>query len=396
MRLLTAEETVRVGALTSLDIPVALIELTPTGHSKSIMDATESVRRFLDETGLHSFVAQSQGQDFKKLVPVSFLQPDGAVMSSTVSLYRPQTKDGDPRIWIYGLRPASTGGDVIAIWVVGSQFWAANVTQTAIDRLAASAGPLGDLLAPAFAEKTFVVDELTSLLLDVGEQGFIPAPGPGDTMVGRVLETALGIAANSNKAPDFKGIEIKAFRLKPGQLTHGMKRRNLFAKTPDWALSPLKSSREIVDAFGYDVEGIWKLNCEVRATKFNTQGLRFEVDYGAELLREISSRPDIPEVAVWTLERLQSDLAAKHAETFWVGAEVVKTDGREHFRYVTVEHTQQPLVEQFGPLVSAGHISMDHLIKRKGPGAHERGPLFKIDNKAAELLFPAPRHFRIA
>lgn len=33
-----------------------------------------------------------------------------------------------------------------------------------------------------------------------------------DTAIGRTLETLLGININSSKQPDYKGIELKAFR----------------------------------------------------------------------------------------------------------------------------------------------------------------------------------------
>jgi len=174
-----------------------------------------------------------------------------------------------------------------------------------------------------------------------------------------------------------------------------MKRRNLFARTPDWKQSALHSSREILDAFGYEVDGVSRLYCEVRATKFNTQGLRLSYDEPDESVREISSRPAFPDVAKWPLASLQKALGDKHAETFWVGAESLKEGNQEYFRYTIVEHTQQPLVEQFGPLVEAGAISLDHLIKAKGVGANEKGPLFKIDNSAADLLFPSSRTFRL-
>lgn len=394
MRLLNQTEIDRAASLSSLDIPVAFLEITPTGVTKSIMDATESVRRFLTANELHVFQTQLQGPEGKQLVPTTFLLPDGSIRKTKTSVYRPKTKTGDPRIWIYGLRENARGGDIIALAIIDGGLWALNLSTAPIDKLAYMPGPLSDALATAFATKTFIVDELSDMLFDVAQRGFIPAPAPGDTMVGRVLETALGIQANSRKAPDYRGIELKAFRLSKGAAA--MKRRNLFAKTPEWSLSALKSSRQIVDSFGYlDANGVQRLYCEVRSTKFNSQGLRFVVDEGLDQLRETSNRPDIPEVALWELERLRSELAAKHAETFWIGAESRRIDGKEWFRYEVVEHTQQPLVEQFGPLVAAGHISMDHLIKRKGNGASEKGPIFKIDNAAASLLFPSPRHFRL-
>ncbi len=358
MRLLTPAEINRASTFSSLNLPTAYLELTQTGLGKSIMDATESVRHFFSKTEIHEYGSQAQGTDNKVLLNARFVQPDGQIVSTTVSLYRPETKGGDPRIWVYGLKAHAVAGDILILTSIGGVLWAANLSSTELDNLAQVSNELSDTLAVAFATKTLVVDDLTAALLDICAEGFLPAPGFGDTMVGRVLESALGITANSSKAPDFFGIELKAYRVNPKTSGHAMKRRNLFAKTPDWSQSALKSSREILNTFGYEVDGEQRLYCEVRSTKFNTQGLRLVNDSDREVIAEISDRTAAPEVAVWPIENLRKALAFKHAETFWVGAESKKVDGKEHFRYVFVEHTQRPLVEQFAPLVDSGARSL--------------------------------------
>lgn len=395
MRLLTAEEIASASVLTSIGLPTAYLELTQTGLGKSIMDATESVRRFLDQTGIHAYGNQAQGTENKVLLSARVVHATGKIETTSVSLYRPETKNGDPRIWIYGLKSYAKAGDVVILTKIAGELWVSNLSRSDLTRIAMEANEFADALAPAFASKTLVVDDLTAALLDIAARGFIPADGHGDTMVGRVLETELGIKANSSKSPDFHGIELKAYRVKPKTSGHAMKRRNLFAKTPDWKTSPLKSSRQILDTFGYGAEGERRLYCEVRSTRFNTQGLRLKVDEENGNVLEVSDNAAFPTVALWPVGGLQDALAKKHGETFWVGAESKKIDGQEHFRYFAVEHTQGPLVEQFAPLVAAGIISLDHLIKQKGASAVEKGPLFKIDNTSAGLLFPNPRHFRL-
>jgi hypothetical protein len=395
MRILTAEELASATAFLSLDLPTAYLELTRTGLDKAILDATESVRRFLSDNAIHHFANQAQGTNNKVTVVGKFVRPNGDVTETTVTFYRPDAKNGDPRLWVYGLKSLANAGDILLLSYTPGDLWISNISTTRLDVIAQSPNEFSDAIAPAYANKSLVVDDLTMALLDICAMGYLPAPGAGDTMVGRVLETALGIEANSNRAPDFFGIELKAYRLKPDSSEHAMKRRNLFAKTPDWKQSVLKSSRQILDEFGYDASGVRRLYCEVRSTKFNTQGLRLRHDPTHQFVHEISTRDDIPVVASWPLSSLENALSEKHAETFWIGADSLKIDGVEHFRYLMVEHTQQPLVEQFGALVELGVVSMDHLIKEKGAGANEKGPLFKIDNSAAALLFPAPRSFRL-
>ena len=81
----------------------------------------------------------------------------------------------------------------------------------------------------------------------------------GDTAVGRSIETGLGISINSSRNPDFKGIEIKSGR--SAIVASRENRATLFACVPDWDLSALKSSRQIMEKFGYERGNDFKLYC---------------------------------------------------------------------------------------------------------------------------------------
>ena len=198
---------------------------------------------------------------------------------------------------------------------------------------------------------------------------------------------------NSREDPDYKGIELKAYRKRQGSR---QVRKNLFAQVPDWSISKLKSSAEILNAFGYDRDGVFKLYCQVEATKRNSQGLMLRLDEASEYLWENSDRLEYGDFVVWPMERLRSKLLAKHAETFWVGAKQVIKGGSEYFQFTEVLHTRQPIASQFDILVGQGVISVDHLIKRTANGtAREKGPLFKIKANSLGLLFPPPRHYNL-
>ena len=56
---------------------------------------------------------------------------------------------------------------------------------------------------------SIVSEELLEKCRQINKKGFIKTMRVGDTGVGYTLETLLGIKANSNKSPDYKGIEIK-------------------------------------------------------------------------------------------------------------------------------------------------------------------------------------------
>jgi len=204
-----------------------------------------------------------------------------------------------------------------------------------------------------------------------------------DTAIGRTLETLLGIDINSSKKPDYKGIELKSYRDNRGN------RKNLFSQVPDWNLSNFKSSAEILNAFGYNRGDDFKLYCTVSGLVRNSQGLKLRMDSKINQLLENSDKPNIGDFVVWQLETLHNRLLEKHNETFWIAADSIYIDGKEHFQYKTAEHTKKPIVTQFDILLDQGIITLDHLIKRKSSGGVvEKGPIFKIKPNALDLLFP--------
>jgi hypothetical protein len=396
MRRLSPAEEARLALLTASQAEVALLEITATGLEKSIMDATEPVRRMLAAAGIHDFAAQAQGSDAKVMVE-AMIHEQANVRPTRASLYRPVTKQGDPRIWFYGLKACARPGDILAVIAHQGSLHLANLT--ALDEQAFRTGTghsLSHLLSVIAAGANAIPMELLGKLREIAACGPVPSviDGRADTAVGRTLETALGIQINSSKAPDYKGIELKAFRRTSASR---QVRKTLFAQVPDWGLSKLKGSGEILDAFGYDRDGDRKLYCQVDTTKRNSQGLQLRLDTGDGTLWENSDQPAYGDFVAWPLAKLHQRLMEKHAETFWVAARQSMQGGREHFQFTDVLHTRSPLVSQFDILVEQGIISMDHLIKRKPGGpAREKGPLFKIESASLGLLFPPPARYSLA
>jgi hypothetical protein len=221
-------------------------------------------------------------------------------------------------------------------------------------------------------------------LREISSRGFLRTLRPGDTGGGHLLETELGIKANSSKSPDYKGVEIKSTR---GTATRS---QTLFAKVPDWDISQLKSSRQMLQEFGYDRGEDFKLYCTVSSKGANSQGLRLQVDEKGGFLHETSNHPAVARPLTWRLNGLRDALAEKHADTFWVKAES-RTDAiGESIHFQSVMQTTKPILQQLAPMLTAGTITVDHLIFRKGQKVGERGPLFKLNKKHFADLFPPP------
>ena len=219
--------------------------------------------------------------------------------------------------------------------------------------------------------------------------GPIPSVGSGDRSVGMTLLHALGIQQTSAHKSTLNGIVITAQRTRK----KGTKNRvNLFARVPNWRLSACKSSADIAEKYGYAIgPNEIKLYCTVTTKQVNPQGLMLYVNRAEGTLDEIASLNGVKlPVAKWSLSDLESQLIEKNPQSFWVNAMSHFVDGIEHFHYRTAIYTQSPRPNTFADLLEIGAVTVDHLIIKKGSRAQEKGPLFKIEPKNFELLFPSP------
>jgi len=390
MRILSSFEEQNLKVLTENSVSLTLIEPTKTGLKKSILDATASVRRYLKSNNYHNYLEQSQGQSNKVYID-AIIYGEESVFHSRTSLYRPTTKKGDPRIWFTGLTNHSKPNDILALICFDGKIHVFNLTLLPIAKLVNTSllNPLKELIHEINGVESVVSNELLLMLRGIARNP-VPSLINADTSVGRTLETALGIGINSSKKPDYKGIELKSYRRREGN------RKTLFAQVPEWKLSKMKSSSEILDAFGYWREDDFKLYCTVSAITRNSQGLALKVDSDINHLIENSNNSDLGDFVVWTLDKLHERLLEKHKETFWVSADTIQSDGKEYFQYKEVEHTKKPILSQFDILLEQGIITLDHLIKRNVKGrVVEKGPLFKIKPNALSLLFPPSQKYSL-
>ncbi len=391
MRQLTTFEICRIKLLTEKSVEFCLIEPTGTGLEKSIMDATGIVRTYLKSKDIHDFELQKQGQQNKIQISSFLISPESLIVSVS-SLYRPNTKKGDPRIWFKGLGTYSKANDILGIIAFETELYVLNISQIDLQKLIEGdiSNPLKDLVNQINQISNKVADELLIKLRMIASKGYVPALLQADTSIGRTLEHLLEIPMNSSKIPDYKGIELKSARANKST------RKGLFAKTPDWELSKFKNRVEILNAFGYWENGVFRLYNTIRATGRNAQGLILKTDYELNYLYENSDRKDIGDFLIWKLDVLKNALAVKHKETFWIKADSKKDDGKEYFQFKSVEHTKGPLLNQFGLLIDIGAITLDYPIKRLANGSViDKGCNFKLRSNALNLLFPSSQFYSL-
>lgn len=372
-------------------IKVGFLVPTETGLRKSIMDASGSLRKLLDSLGIHRYEDQQQGPEYKRLVPTR-LFAKGQLIDTKTSLYRPLTKSGDPRIWIYELSKYADSGDLLALASCKDTLVVINCSQCDLSYLLSKENALMQSMFPTVAvANSLVAKELLSKLVEIYTRGFVRTMRAGDTGVGYTLETLLGIQANSSRSPDYKGIELKAGRIGKQKT----RQTTVFSQVPSWKRSNLKGSKDILEKRGrYSVEkGRNQLFHEISCIKPNSYNLQLEIDDSGEELHQIHMAQEGDNVkkdydVIWMMEKLASRVLEKHEETMWVSAETRGLRTTEEFRYCHVKHTRGVDTAALALLLEAGHMTVHYLIKQLPTGAaKDQGYLFKMAPRYLPILF---------
>lgn len=390
-------------AFNAFDIEVGLLVPTKTGLDKSIMDATASLRDYLRDNGVHDFDAQAKGTAAKVERRGFYVRPDG-LEEMNASLYRPETKNGDPRIWFGKLQRYANPYNLLAVIVDQGDLFVVNCsTPKLLQTLHDPSTPLGAIAARHKELVDPYVVELLDMIRAISRKGFVSTLRAGDTGIGMTLETLLGISANNNRAPDYKGIEIKTKRM--GART--TMRTTLFSQAPNWKLSPVGSAWNLLSTYGYERDGKLRLNHEIDARAANSIGFQLKVDSGRDWLKQghvgrratafesqggdVEEKKYFKHLVTWEMETLRKRLAEKHPQTFWVGARCRGGREAEEFHYVQAEHTRQPKVHNLDAMLEGGLISVDYLMSQKSPErqtVRDHGYLFKINPRDFDALFP--------
>ncbi len=382
MRPFTAFEQENLKFLVNHNVKFTQVEITPTGLGKGILDSTAPMRAYFIEEGIHNYEEQLQGQEHK-VIRDAVILTESSQYFTQASFYRPTTKKGDPRMWIYKLGSYTEGNDIHVLFYFESKLYSINITHIDIANCYNSPiiTPIKEILMEIYNRGNSVSEELLGRFRSVSGQWF-ESEVLADTGIGRTIETFLGINMNSDKTPDYKGIELKSHREK-----RTSKKNVLFTQTPDWDISTLKSGREIVAKYGYLTDdGKRTYQNTVQCTPPNSQDLFLNVNQQKALLELQAQKSRMEDVAAWRLLKLHQRLSTKHRETFWIEVQNAIHDNKEYFCYKQIEHTRNPNIGQFDILLEQNIITVDLLLCR--PSGNGDTYSFKIKKKGMPLLFP--------
>lgn len=359
----------------------ALIRMTSTMLEKSIIDASQQIRNVLIEAGIVDYDDISQGD---KIMSGAVVLSNEGWVEQKCSYYRPETKKGDPRFWVYNLKSYTEINELVMFTVKDGKLVVIPLASITIFNKYGK-----ELFPEEGIDKN--VEDLISRIRTLNEKIWIPSMNEGraaDKDVGVTLENALNLPINSLKTADFLGeIELKCKR------TKSKTRNNLFAQVPDWKLSALDAASDYLLKYGIESEkhpGYKTLYVTVRANPPNPQGFFFDFDYNnGYLLQNCLVGNDAHHMCTWTFEKLKSRLYEKHPKTLWIEADEEVIDGKTHFRYHAAKLTQRPVFGAFLNLVGSSEITMDwtHRVLPDRTKYNDHGNLFKIPTKSRSKLF---------
>lgn len=116
-------------------------------------------------------------------------------------------------MWIYGLGAHTDGNDIHVLFWHEQTLYSINISHIDIEKCYDSVliTPMQEILKEINKEGNSVSEELLGRFRAVKDQWF-ESEVTADTGIGRTIESFLGISMNSDKTPDYKGIELKSHR----------------------------------------------------------------------------------------------------------------------------------------------------------------------------------------
>ena len=229
-------------------------------------------------------------------------------------------------------------------------------------------------------------DEVLQDLKELSLRGHVKAVGSGANSVGKTSQQALGISHTTNAKNQYKGFTITSTTLKAGSRT------NLFALVPDWKISLITSSTELVEKYGTEDKSgkyIRKLFCTVKAQDPNSFGLFLSINRAEQEISEVHSTNGTETILCrWNTDKIIHKLQSLDKSVIITASQHKKADGM-YYHYQVAEFLSKPTFDKFLRQIEFGSITLDHLIsKRHGnKTAREQGPLFKIAKHARMELY---------
>jgi hypothetical protein len=224
------------------------------------------------------------------------------------------------------------------------------------------------------------LEELVFKLKEINNRGYIETMREGDTGVGFTFETLIGIDANSDKNPDYKGIEIKCSRSQQpkDRRKTSTGKQTLFSLVPNWGI--LGSRKGLIEQYGVPDEGRDRLGlyCTIKVVP-NSYGWKLEI---SETDQRIYVCNNGERVVHYEMDDLRSALQSKHKESFFVTAHARRNQfGKEEFRFDSASYCNNVLFDEFLTLIKENVTGLDFAIHLKKGKVRDHGFLWRLENR---------------
>lgn len=249
--------------------------------------------------------------------------------------------------------------------------------------------PVASFGQPVEFHLTENVNEFLRRFDVISEQGFVPTLRAGDTGVGYTLEALLGLTENNHPGGDFRGMEVKAWRME-AHGTNGRRPMNLFLKEPQWLDRDCAADR--IRRFGYrdkQQRPAWYQSVTCRE---NSEGLCLQRDDSNGMLLLLD---EADAIASWRYDVLAGRLAEKHSQAVFVGAETQGRGSSEQFHYRSVEYCQRPSMKRFLHIIDQGDMIVELRMHVGSNGrARNHGTAFRIRKNRIQDLYASRQTLR--
>ncbi|HLD12491.1 MAG TPA: MvaI/BcnI family restriction endonuclease [Candidatus Nanoarchaeia archaeon] len=223
--------------------------------------------------------------------------------------------------------------------------------------------------------------DIKDTLQKISKMGFVPTLRSDDTGIGYTLEILMAIKENNSGEADLKylgiPVELKAQRKKASSNI------TLITKSPNWNPLPCKG---IIEKYGYkDVKKRQGLKVTLKATEFNSQGLKFEIINGN--LNIVHKKDGV--ICYFVLDELMLKIRDKLFENLLlVFADSKKIKGIENFHYNEAYLLTHLSEEKLTELIKGGFLVFEFRMHIKESGSvRDHGSGFRLNRRHITQLY---------
>ena len=124
---------------------------------------------------MHDYEKQIQGL---RIYKTTFFVTEDRLIKTKTSLYRPETKDGDPRLWFWGFKEYGNSGDLLALVTDGEFIYVIDLSLESVRSSLLSGGYVYELLKKLSGKEQAISKELLLKLYGKKALEWIAEPFP--------------------------------------------------------------------------------------------------------------------------------------------------------------------------------------------------------------------------